>query len=55
LRMYRSARDTRLWVPKRNPAYVWTLNFARRLVVPFGLFSVPLGFLILFLLLRLIR
>ena len=28
LRRYASARDTRLWVPKSNPALGWTLNFA---------------------------
>ena len=27
---YRSTRDTRLWVPKKNPRLGWTLNFARR-------------------------
>ena len=25
---YASERDTRLWVPKRNPALGWTLNFS---------------------------
>ena len=28
LRRYASERDTRLWVPKSNPALGWTLNFA---------------------------
>jgi uncharacterized membrane protein len=28
--LYRSDRDSRLWVPKRNPALGFTLNFARR-------------------------
>ena len=54
---YRSARDTRVWVPKRNPALGSTLNFAHRgawwsLV---GLLTVPLGFVVLFLLWRLFR
>ena len=60
LSTYRSPRDTRLWVPKRNSAYGTTLNFAHRgawwsLI---GLFSVPLGFLIfliLFIVVRLFR
>jgi len=30
LGVYRSPRDTRTWVPKRNPALGWTLNFAHR-------------------------
>jgi uncharacterized membrane protein len=57
LGIYRSARDTRLWVPKRNPAYGWTLNFAHRAAwwSLLGLFTVPIGFLVLYLLLRLIR
>lgn len=52
---YRSARDTRLWVPKRNPARGWTLNFAHRAAwwSLVGLFTVPLGFVVLFLLSRL--
>ena len=28
--VYRAPRDPRVWVPKRNPALGWTLNFARR-------------------------
>jgi uncharacterized membrane protein len=43
---YRSERDERTWVPKRNPVMGWTLNFAHRnawwwllgpLIVPLGL------------------
>jgi uncharacterized membrane protein len=34
LRRYASGRDTRLWVPKRNPALGWTLNFAHPASVP---------------------
>jgi uncharacterized membrane protein len=30
LGLYRSARDTRVWVPKRNPAMGWTVNMAHR-------------------------
>ena len=50
--VYRSSRDTRLWVPKSNPRLGWTLNFAH----PdawwscLGLFTVPLGLLLLFVL-----
>lgn len=29
--IYRSDRDSRTWVPKRNPRMGWTLNFSRRL------------------------
>jgi uncharacterized membrane protein len=28
LGLYSSARDNRVWVPKRNPAFGWTLNLA---------------------------
>ena len=28
--VYFSKRDTRVWVPKRNPGLGWTLNMARR-------------------------
>lgn len=27
--IYKSERDTRLWVPKRNPKLGWTVNFAK--------------------------
>jgi uncharacterized membrane protein len=27
---YRSARDNRFWVPKKNPRLGWTINFAHR-------------------------
>jgi uncharacterized membrane protein len=30
LGFYRSALDTRTWVPKRNPALGWTVNMAHR-------------------------
>ena len=54
---YRSARDARLWVPKKNPRLGWTLNFAHRgawwaCLAPAW---VPLGFALLFLLLYLSR
>lgn len=29
-RIYQSEKDSRVWVPKRNPAMGWTLNFAHR-------------------------
>jgi uncharacterized membrane protein len=29
LGIYRSQRDTRVWVPKRNPKMGWTINTAR--------------------------
>ena len=53
---YRSERDTRLWVPKRN-RMGWTLNFARRgsYWTMLGLCIVPLGFLLLLALLQIAR
>ena len=30
LGIYHAPRDPRVWVPKRDPAFGWTLNFARR-------------------------
>jgi uncharacterized membrane protein len=45
LGIYKSERDTRAWVPKRNPAFGSTVNFAHRagvlqllliLGIPFG-------------------
>ena len=30
LGLYSSERDTRVWVPKRNPAMGWTVNLAHR-------------------------
>lgn len=30
LGLYQSPNDTRVWVPKRNPTYGWTVNFAHR-------------------------
>ena len=49
---YRSARDTRFLVPKRNPRMGWTFNLARRGAVwaMWGPALVPLGFLLLFVL-----
>jgi uncharacterized membrane protein len=46
--IYRSARDNRLWVSKCN-AMGWTVNFAHRgsWWTLFGLFSVPLGLVVL--------
>lgn len=29
LGVYRSERDSRVWVPKQNPTYGWTVNTAR--------------------------
>jgi uncharacterized membrane protein len=54
---YRSTRDSRLWVPKRNPRLGWTLNFAHRGArwACFAPFWVPLGFGLLFLLHRISR
>lgn len=56
-RTYRSARDSRFWVPKPNPRFGWTVNFAHRgawwaVLAPA---LVPLGFALLFLLYRLSR
>lgn len=46
---YRSGRDIRIWVPKRNPRLGWTLNFAHRGAywTLAGLLTVPLGSLLL--------
>lgn len=57
LGLYRSGHDTRLWVPKRNPARGRTLNFAHRAAwwSLLGLFTVPLGVLVLFVLVWLFR
>lgn len=54
---YRSPRDTRVWVPKRNPAFGWTLNVAHRAAwwSLLGLLAVPLGVLLLLLLVSLSR
>lgn len=30
LGIYNAPRDRRVWVPKRDPAFGWTLNFAHR-------------------------
>ena len=54
LRRYASERDTRLWVPKSNPALGWTLNFAHPasmfwliglLLIPILLLLIPIGIL----------
>ena len=54
---YRSKRDSRTWVPKQNPDLGWTLNFAHAGAWGslLGLSMVPLGFVLLFLLLRFTR
>jgi uncharacterized membrane protein len=54
---YRSKRDSRTWVPKRNPDLGSTLNFARSGAwwSLLGLFTVPLAFVLLLLLLRFAR
>lgn len=55
---YRSARDTRFWVPKRSsPCSGITINFAHR-GAKWALFApalVPAGFILLFALLRFAR
>lgn len=28
--IYRSEKDTRVWMPKKNPKTGWTFNFAKR-------------------------
>lgn len=48
LGLYSSELDTRVWVPKRNPAMGWTVNLARwqgRLVLA-ALLGVPLAVLL---------
>ena len=49
---YRSRRDSRLWVPKRRVATGWTPNFGQpnSWWVLLGLFTVPIGFLLLWIL-----
>ena len=59
--IYRSSRDSRLLVPKRTEKWGpfsqtgWTLNFGNRrsYLVLLGLSSVPIGFVLLFVLHRL--
>lgn len=57
LGMYRSSRDTRLWVPKRAGWMGWTINTAhpQAWFTLLGLFSVPLGLLLLLLIVQLAR
>lgn len=54
VRRYASERDTRLWVPKSNPALGWTLNFAHPasmfwlvglIAIPVLMVLVPVGLL----------
>ena len=54
---YRSVRDTRLFVPRRVPTRGWALNLAHRASwwTLLGLFTVPLGFLLLFVLVTIAR
>jgi uncharacterized membrane protein len=54
---YRSTRDTRLWVPKRNPRLGWTLNFAHPASrwTCLGLFTVPIAFVLLFVLVQIAK
>jgi uncharacterized membrane protein len=54
---YRSAKDERVLVPKRTAALGWTLNFAHRAAWWFllGLFTVPIGLVVLVLFRRLFR
>jgi uncharacterized membrane protein len=54
---YSSARDTRIWVPKRAGGEGWTPNFgqpAGRWSM-LGLFSVPIGLLLLFVLYQIFK
>ena len=41
LGIYRSARDSRVWVPKRNRVMGWTVNTARRAGLAF-IIGIPL-------------
>ena len=52
--IYRSERDTRTLVPRPDLGPGWTLNFAHRTAWLYllGLSIVPLGFLLLFVLVR---
>jgi hypothetical protein len=54
---YRSARDTRFWVPKKNRRLGFTVNFAQRgaKLACFAPAIVPLGFILLYLLNRFSR
>ena len=55
--LYRSERDNRLFVPRRNPTMGWAINLAHRASwwTLLGLFTVPLGFLLLFVLVTIAR
>lgn len=54
---YRSAKDSRIVVPKRTVALGWTLNFAHRAAwwSLLGMLTVPFGLVVLVLLWRLFR
>ena len=54
---YRSAKDRRIWVPKRTATLGWTLDFAHRGAwwSLLGLLTVPFGLAVLLLLGRLFR
>ena len=54
---YSSKADNRIWVPKRDPRMGQTLNFAHAAAwgALLGLSIVPLGFVLLFILLRFTR
>jgi uncharacterized membrane protein len=46
---YASERDTRLWVPKRNPALGWTINFGHPASVYWGaglMLAIPLALML---------
>jgi uncharacterized protein DUF5808 len=52
-----SELDTRIWVPKRNPALGSTVNLAHRSarLTLIGLFTVPLAMVLLIVLLAIVR
>lgn len=57
LGIYRSARDSRVWVPKRNPAFGVTVNLAHRAgwFPLLGLSIVPVALILFVVLLRSFR
>jgi uncharacterized membrane protein len=55
--IYRSARDSRVWVPKCDPRFGLTLNFAHRAAwwSLLGVGIVPMGLLLLFVIYQLAK
>lgn len=47
--IYKSEKDTRLWVPKKNPKMGWTFNFAKPSAYVWlsGLIGVPIAIVVI--------